>query len=102
MLTEEDLAVVRDTLAEIGLQQREYVSNWITAELLYLEAERRGLADSDELRKRVEDAKKRLVINALLEQELYSESASMVTEESIRTAYSSGGIEFALKEDVVN
>jgi len=99
-LTEEELAAHQDSLQDTRRQTREYINDWITTELLYQEAVRRGLADSDELRRLVETTKRQLAIAALLDQDLYSDDSSMVTNEEIKAFYDSEGEKLQLREDV--
>lgn len=100
LLTEEELADVHDSLVGTSQNRREYIDEWVNTELLYQEAKRRGLGDDDLVRREIESAKKRLVIGALLERELYGEEN--VSEDEIVTLYSAGGDAFRLHEDVVN
>ena len=100
ILTEQDLASSLDTLRRTGDQEREYITQWVDNELLYLEARRRGLEKSDELRREIEAATRKLVIGRLLDQELYREEN--VSEDEIVTLYNGGGEALRLHEDVVN
>lgn len=102
VLTETDLAVSRDSLGEVAARSREYVNSWIVTEMLYQEAERRGLTDSDGFQKQLEETRKRLAVAALLEAEVYGPiDSNAVTDETIRLFYDSSGTAFALREDVV-
>jgi peptidyl-prolyl cis-trans isomerase C len=99
-LTEQELASSLDTLRPSGEQEREVITQWVDNELLYLEARRRGLEKSDELRREIEAATRKLVIGRLLDQELYREEN--VSEDEIVTLYNGGGEALRLHEDVVN
>ena len=99
-LTEEELAAAHDTLNGAMLQRREYVNEWVNTELLYQEAQRRGLADNPQLKRQIESARKKFTIAALLEEELYGEEN--VSEDEIVALYNGGGDVFRLREDVVN
>jgi hypothetical protein len=101
-LTRNDLAVVRDSLWHTPRTVRDYVNEWISSELLYQEAVRRGLAESEELNARVTAIKRRLVIDALLQQTLFGADSADVPEDALRALYASGGATFLLKEDVAN
>jgi hypothetical protein len=100
-LTEADLNVVRASGGDPLMPPREYINAWIVTELLYLEASRRGLADSDELKHQLEDVHKHLAVAALLQKEVYGDS-SRVTDEAIAERFRSSADDFALREDVVN
>jgi hypothetical protein len=100
-LTEEELAAGQDSVRDTYQEAREYINDWITTELLYQEAVRRGLATSDELRRQLEATKKQLAIAALLDQELYDDS-SVVSENEMRAFYETESEKFHLREGVVN
>jgi hypothetical protein len=99
LLTAEELAGVHDSLAP-AQHKREYINDWVNAELLYQEAMRRGFGDDDRVHRQIESATRRLVIGALLERELYGEEN--VSEDEIVTLYNAGGDAFRLHEDVAN
>jgi hypothetical protein len=100
-LTEADLNVVRSSGGDPLMPPREYINDWIVTELLYLEASRRGLADSDELKRQLEAVRKRLAVAALLQKEVYGDSSG-VTDDAIAERFRSSADDFALHEDVVN
>ncbi len=100
VLTEEDLAGRQDSSADSSRRRNEYINEWINTELLYQEAKRQGLADNAQIRKELEDAKKKLAVAALLQREIYREMN--VSEDEIVALYNGGGEAFRLREDVVN
>lgn len=100
-LTEADVAAARDSSRAPDLQDREFVESWIINELLYQEAVRQGKADAAEVKRRAEDARRRLVIGALLDEEVYGKD-SVVDEDEILALYNAGGEAFRLREDLVN
>lgn len=75
-----------------------YVNEWVVNELLYQEAQRRGMADSDELRKQLEATRKRLAVEALLEKEVYG--AGEVSDEEVSALFKKNAGLFTLREDV--
>jgi PPIC-type PPIASE domain len=101
-LTEADLNVVRKLGADPLMPPREYINDWIVTELLYLEASRRGLADTEELKVQLESVRKRLAVAALLEKEIYSGDSAAVTDEAVAERFRSSAEDFALREDIVN
>lgn len=101
-LTEADLNVVRASGADPLMPPREYINDWVVTELLYLEAAKRGLADSDELKRQLESVRKRLAVAALLQKEIYSGDSASVTDDAIAERFRSFAEDFALREDVVN
>lgn len=99
-LMEDDL--VRDSVTGRTIPTREAVNEWIVNELLYQEAARRGLTTTDEYRRQVDAAKRRLAIVALLDQELYtSADTTLVNDPAIMQAFAATGAEYTLHEDVV-
>ncbi len=99
-LMEADL--VRDSVAGRTIPTQEAVNEWIVNELLYQEAARRGLTATDEYRRQVDAAKRRLAIVALLDQELYTPAdTTLVNDAAILQAFAASGTEYTLHEDVV-
>ena len=94
-LTEDELVTPLDSLSFT----REFVNEWVSTELLYQEAARRGLVESDEIQRKLESVKKRMAIDALLNQELYSDTAD-ISDEEIERYYSLHRTTFVLREDV--
>jgi hypothetical protein len=68
-------------------QIQQYIQRWLTEESLYREAIYRGMDRTDEMNKKVDDVRRQLTINALLEKEVYSEQASTLSAEDIRQYY---------------
>lgn len=101
-LTEADLNVVRSSGGDPLVRPREYINDWVVTELLYLEATKRGLADSEELKQQLEAVRKRLAVAALLQKEIYSGDSAIVTDDAIAERFRSFAEDFALHEDVVN
>jgi hypothetical protein len=101
-LTDFDLrAAGADSLSAVRGYASEYVSEWVISELLYQEATRRGLSDSDELRRQLEETRKSLAIAALLDKELsVSHNDTAWSLDSAQAFYRAHPDEFTLKEDV--
>ena len=77
------------------------MQRWITDELFYQEALRRGLDQQPGIAQQMTDIRRQLVINALLDQEIYSARNSECTPEEIRAYYEEHRKEFILTNDVV-
>ena len=60
---------------------------WLTEESLYREAIDRGMDRTDEMNQKVDDVRRQLAINALLEKEVYSQQTSTFPAEDIRQYY---------------
>ncbi len=101
-LSAQDLAAAIDT-AQVGIAgTRSYINDWITNEILYQEAVRRGVAATDEFRRRVEDARRRMAVSEFLEHELSLQDTSGVSDQILRASYDSSASQYTLREDVVN
>lgn len=98
VLTTVDLPTARGSSAEARRHAREFVNDWITSELLVQEAIRKGLSDS--VQSQLAAARRRLLIDALLNQELYVTDTSMVNERALHDLYDADGKRFLLREDV--
>jgi hypothetical protein len=102
-LTEDDLRYLADSSGAVGRSDHEAVNDWIVNELLFQEAARRGLTATDSYRRQVDDAKKRLAIAAVLDQELYAMADTvLVNDAAVDAAYTASPAEYILHEDVVN
>jgi len=99
-LTEDELAGPADSLARARGKSMAYINEWVVNELLYQEAQRRGMADTDLLRKQLEATRKRLAVEALLEKEVYGGGTDNVTDEDIAAAFKKNISSFTLREDV--
>jgi peptidyl-prolyl cis-trans isomerase C len=101
-LTLEEIAARFDsTRAVSDAQIHAYVQRWITDELLYREALRRGLDQRPHIAAQLEDIRRQLVINALLEEEVYSGKPEEISERDVRQYYDDHRNEFILTNDVV-
>lgn len=81
-------------------QVHQYIQRWLTNELLYQEASRRGLDQTDDLETRLDDIRRQLAINALLDQEIYNSATQESPEEEIRGYYENNRTQFLLSQDV--
>jgi hypothetical protein len=101
ILTLEDVKARLDssrgvTAAQVG----EYVRRWINDEILYREALRRGLDNTDQAHAQLEEVRRQLAINALLQEEIYSDKLQQSTTDEVSQYYNSHNKEFALSGDV--
>jgi len=98
-LTREDLIAAGDSLTLTRGQSRAFVDEWVVSELLYQEAQRRGVVESDNFKRQVESARKQLAIDALLEKELYA--SDVVDDETVAAFFRSHASSFLVREDVI-
>jgi peptidyl-prolyl cis-trans isomerase C len=82
------------------VQIQQYIQRWLTEESLYREAVEQGLDRTEEMNQKVEDVRRQLSINALLEKEVYSEKTSDFSQQDIRQYYDAHIKEFNLMQDV--
>jgi hypothetical protein len=99
LLTKEELVDVGADTAEH--MRRRYISQWVDAQLLYQEARRGGFAESDEVRRRVEETKRQLAVNAFLEKEVYSNGDDIADNAALDEFNRNRGA-YRLRDDVVN
>lgn len=100
-LTKEEMTAVEDsTLLSSDARIRDYAARWINNELLYQEARRRGIENSETVQRHATEARKQLTIQAFLQKELYQDTLH-IPEDSIRTYFESHPEEFLMREDVV-
>ncbi len=100
-LTRDQIAGMHRAGPDSALDPRRYVNDWVVTELLYREAERRGIAGSEEVKEQAEQARRHLAVAALLQQEIYSDTAG-VTDSTIEAFYRQNSASFVLGEEVVN
>ncbi len=101
VLTDADIAHMRDSLGEMGAASRDYVNEWVVNELLYQEAERRGVTDEPAFREQLDAMRKRLAVAALLQESVYGKvDSSAINADSVTAVFSRTASAFALREDV--
>lgn len=101
ILTLENIMARFDTSQTISeAQVHEFIERWLLDELLYREAVRRGLDRREDVEMRIQDARRRFVINALLEEEIYAKARVTIKPEEIRSYYEVNRSLFVLNEDV--
>lgn len=81
-------------------QVAEYARRWVNDEILYREAVRRGLDDDETIRAQLENTRRQLAINALLQREVFTRQSLDCTDEEIRQYYAAHLKEFTLSTDV--
>lgn len=97
----EEIRAHTDTTREPSQAQiQQYIQRWLTEESLYREAIDRGLDRTDEMNQKVEDVRRQLAINALLEKEVYSKQAADFRVQDIRQYYELHIKEFNVTHDL--
>ncbi len=83
------------------MQVRMFARQWVNSELLYQEAKRQGLDHSEAVLDNLENAKRQLAINALLDKEVFNDAPQSISKEEIRAYFKNHLEEFALQDDIV-
>lgn len=100
-LTRESVEALTDSgMLSSDARLREYVHRWANTELLYQEARRQGMENSETFQQQLSDARKQYAIEALLQRELYSDTAGIL-EDSIRSYLENNKPDFFLRQTVV-
>jgi parvulin-like peptidyl-prolyl isomerase len=100
LVLEEIRAHIDTTREPSQAQIQQYIQRWLTEESLYREAIERGLDRTDEMNQKVEDVRRQLAINALLEKEVYSKNTSDFSAQDIRQYYDAHLKEFNAMHDM--
>lgn len=100
-LTPEKVRASVDTTARVtDSQVRDFVTQWVNSAVLYEEARAQGLDRSAQVNETVEEMKKQLAVNRLLETELYADRQPTITDEEMRTYYNQHKDAYLLGEDL--
>jgi hypothetical protein len=100
-LTPDKVKASLDTTAHVtDLQVRDFVTQWVNSAVLYEEAKAHGLDRSAQVNETVEEMKKQLAVNRLLEIELYADGEPTITDEEMRTYYDQHKDAYLLGEDL--
>jgi hypothetical protein len=97
---EEIRAHIDTSIEPSQAQIQQYIQRWLTEESLYREAVERGLDRADEMNQKVDDVRRQLTINALLDQEVYSQQLSNFSQQDIKQYYDTHIKEFDLIHDI--
>lgn len=100
-LTLEEVTARFDSTRGVSQAQvHEYIQRWLTNELLYQEAVRRGLDRTEELEQRMTEIRRQLAINALLDQEVYTLASQENPEDQVQEYFDANRTAFTLSQDV--
>ncbi len=91
-----------DTSSGISeMQVRMFTRQWVNSELLYQEAKRQGLDRSEAVLRNLENARRELAINALIEKDIFNDTPQSISKEEIAAYFKNHVDEFALRDDIV-
>lgn len=101
VLTMEQAKASVDTTKDLfELHLAKYVTTWVTNELLYQEAQRRGVERTELFQRNLAEAERQLAIQHLLGQELSADTAAL-TEDAMQTYFRQHSAEFSVREDMI-
>lgn len=81
-------------------QIQQYLQRWVADELLYREAIRRGIDQQPSVVSRTEELRRQLVVQALLEQEIYTSPAVQPSDAEILAYFQAHQQEFPVSEPI--
>jgi hypothetical protein len=99
-LTMDHIRADLDSTAISESQLQQYIQRWLTDEILYREAVRRGLDRNDNLSSRLERIRRQLAIQALLEIEVFNDRSVRATDNEVGDYFETHKEEFNLTNDV--
>ena len=83
-----------------GYSLNDYVSYWVNTELLYQEAKRQGVEDSEEFTRQLQDVRRQLAGQTFLERTVYSDTAEL-TPDAIQQYFNRHVGEFRVRENTL-
>jgi len=98
ILTEEQLKTALSDEMNKGKYREEYIRNWIETEVLFQEAQKKGITDDKQFNALLERSKKELAV-ALFLKKLSEEDKIELTDDEINKYYEDHKEEFRLEED---
>lgn len=93
-------AAIDTTIDSYENQLRNYVSSWITTEILYQEAVKKGVEQSNEFQRQLNDLRREVAIQEFLQQEVFAERPA-ITDDSLLHYFEQHQSEFFAREDMV-
>jgi peptidyl-prolyl cis-trans isomerase C len=81
-------------------QMQEYISYWISTEVVYQEALKEGVDKSPEIQRQIEEIRKQLVNRLYLDKQMESDTAG-ISDQEIAQYYEQHKQEFFLREDMI-
>lgn len=77
-----------------------YIAEWVSDELLYQEAQREGIENSDQFHRQMDQTRRQIAVQNLLQQVVYSDTGS-IEESTVRAYFNQHASEFFVREDMV-
>lgn len=102
-LMQEDVERQLDALParpDSAVARQQIIEQWVTNELLYQEADRRGLREDEEVQRQLEESERNVLVNALIS-EMYEESEITPTPAEMQSYYERHKEQLRLRESFV-
>lgn len=82
-------------------ERRSYINAWVNETLLFLEAQKNGLGDDERIREQLQAFRRQLLIQRLLENEVYLPNDTAMNEDTLRSYFNTHRKEFLAAVDQV-
>ncbi|MBU1299346.1 MAG: peptidyl-prolyl cis-trans isomerase [Bacteroidetes bacterium] len=100
-LTVEDAEkYVEGNLDTANIRLKSFINKWIESEILYQEAAKKGIPESEEIKQQLNEVKKQLAVQLFIDKEVYADS-NEISDSELYLYYELHSEEFTLREDAV-
>lgn len=91
---------VEGNLDTANIRLKSFINKWIESEILYQEAAKKGIPESEEIKQQLNEVKKQLAVQLFIDKEVYADSTEIGNSE-LYSYYELHLKEFTLREDAV-
>jgi viroplasmin and RNaseH domain-containing protein len=100
-LTVEDAEkYLEGNLDTANIRLKSFINKWIESEILYQEAAKKGIPESEEIKQQLNEVKKQLAVQLFIDKEVYADS-NEISDSELYLYYELHSEEFTLREDAV-
>jgi len=96
---DEALSHIDTTRGDRNVQLRQYIASWINSDLLFQEARRKGVDNSENVNNQLEEIRRQLANQSYLEQYVYHDTAA-IPDDTLRAYFERHAAELVVPEDV--
>ncbi len=100
LTVEEAKKYIEGNLDTTDIRLKSFINIWIESEILYQEAIKKGIPESEEIRQQLNEVKKQLAIQSFIDKNIYDDSTEISNSELL-SYYELHLKEFTLREDAV-
>jgi len=97
---EEAKAHIDTSGSSFNWQLRNYVAHWINTELLYQEAKRKGIENSENFLQQLDEAKRQLASQKYLDEKIYNDTSG-IDAQAMQEYFRTHASEFYVKDNVI-